>query len=124
MIRFLQQDNKFVKILFGVIIGAACISMVIYLVPGLRDSSDGSDGPNVFATVRAPGLTERPLWREHADQDRRGDADRAADAGAAALSGRIVALRDAAGDAARGADPGAADDPEAGGRPDAPECVR
>ena len=35
MIRFLPQDNKVVKILFGVIIGAAVISMVWYLVPGL-----------------------------------------------------------------------------------------
>jgi peptidyl-prolyl cis-trans isomerase D len=58
MIRFLQQDNKFVKILFGVIIGAACVSMVIYLVPGLMDSTGGSD-PNVYATVHAPGLMGR-----------------------------------------------------------------
>src|ERR1700678_1759579 len=58
MIRFLQQDNKFVKILFGVIIGGACISMVIYLVPGLMDNTGGAD-PSVFATVRAPGLTGR-----------------------------------------------------------------
>jgi peptidyl-prolyl cis-trans isomerase D len=58
MIRFLQQDNKLVKILFGVIIGAACISMVIYLVPGLMDNSTGAD-PNVFATVHEPGLMGR-----------------------------------------------------------------
>src|SRR5580698_6948409 len=58
MIRFLQQDNKFVKILFGVIIGGACVSMVIYLVPGLMDSAGGSD-PNVFATVHAPGIAGR-----------------------------------------------------------------
>jgi peptidyl-prolyl cis-trans isomerase D len=58
MIRFLQQDNKLTKILFGVIIGAACISMVIYLVPGLMDNTTGAD-PTVFATVRAPGLQGR-----------------------------------------------------------------
>ncbi|MGD0798433.1 MAG: peptidyl-prolyl cis-trans isomerase [Acidobacteriaceae bacterium] len=58
MIRFLQQDNKLVKILFGVIIGGACISMVIYLVPGLMDPTTGSD-PAVYATVRAPGTLGR-----------------------------------------------------------------
>jgi peptidyl-prolyl cis-trans isomerase D len=58
MIRFLQQDNKLVKILFGVIIGGACISMVIYLVPGLMDPATGSD-PAVYATVRAPGMAGR-----------------------------------------------------------------
>ncbi len=58
MIRFLQQDNKLVKIMFGVIIGAACISMVIYLVPGLMDNSSSND-QTVYATVRAPGAIGR-----------------------------------------------------------------
>jgi peptidyl-prolyl cis-trans isomerase D len=58
MIRFLQQDNKLTKILFGVIIGAACISMVIYLVPGLMDNQTTSDA-SVYATVREPGLSGR-----------------------------------------------------------------
>jgi peptidyl-prolyl cis-trans isomerase D len=58
MIRFLQQDNKLTKIIFGVIIGAACISMVIYLVPGLMDNPTTSDA-SVYATVRAPGLAGR-----------------------------------------------------------------
>jgi peptidyl-prolyl cis-trans isomerase D len=56
MIRFLQQDNKVVKIMFGVIIGAAVISMVIYLVPGLMDNTSGADASGVYATVRQPGL--------------------------------------------------------------------
>jgi peptidyl-prolyl cis-trans isomerase D len=55
MIRFLQQDNKLVKILFGVIIGAACISMVVYLVPGLMDNGPAND-TSVYATVRTPGV--------------------------------------------------------------------
>ena len=58
MIRFLQKDNKLVKILFGVIIGAACISMVIYLVPGLMDNSTG-DSATVYATVHTPGALGR-----------------------------------------------------------------
>ncbi len=59
MIRFLQQDNKAVKIMFAVIIGAACISMVIYLVPGLMsDNSTGNSG-TVYATVREPGALGR-----------------------------------------------------------------
>jgi peptidyl-prolyl cis-trans isomerase D len=59
MIRFLQQDNKVTKILFGVIIGAAVVSMVIYLVPGLMDNTTGGDATGVYATVHAPGLMGR-----------------------------------------------------------------
>jgi peptidyl-prolyl cis-trans isomerase D len=58
MIRFLQQDNKLIKIMFGVIIGAAVISMVVYLVPGLMDNSTTSD-TTVYATVHTPGLMGR-----------------------------------------------------------------
>jgi peptidyl-prolyl cis-trans isomerase D len=54
MIRFLQQDNKLVKIMFGVIIGAACISMVVYLVPGLMDNGPTND-VSLYATVHTPG---------------------------------------------------------------------
>jgi len=36
MIRFLQQkDNRIVKAFFIVIIAAASVSMVVYLIPGL-----------------------------------------------------------------------------------------
>ena len=35
MIRFLQKDNRVVKALFVVIIAAASVSMVVYLIPGL-----------------------------------------------------------------------------------------
>lgn len=59
MIRFLQQDNKVVKIMFGVIIGAAVISMVIYLVPGLMDPTGGVDAAGIYATVHQPGLMGR-----------------------------------------------------------------
>ena len=58
MIRFLQKDTKAVKVMFGVIIGAACVSMVIYLVPGLIDAS-GSNDTTVYATVREPGALGR-----------------------------------------------------------------
>jgi peptidyl-prolyl cis-trans isomerase D len=58
MIRFLQQDNKVTKIIFGVIIGAACVSMVVYLVPGLMDNTTSTDS-TVYATVREPGLAGR-----------------------------------------------------------------
>jgi peptidyl-prolyl cis-trans isomerase D len=58
MIRFLQQDNKIIKIMFGVIIGAAAVSMVVYLVPGLLDSTAATDTA-VYATVHAPGLMGR-----------------------------------------------------------------
>jgi peptidyl-prolyl cis-trans isomerase D len=58
MIRFLQQDNKLTKILFGVIIGAACVSMVVYLIPGLMDNGTSTDTA-VYATVHTPGAWGR-----------------------------------------------------------------
>lgn len=59
MIRFLQQKNKVVKIMFGVIIGVAVVAMVAYLVPGLMDSSGGGDTTGVYATVHTPGVWGR-----------------------------------------------------------------
>jgi len=58
MIRFLQKDTKAVKIMFGVIIGAACVAMVLYLVPGLMDNQMGTSA-SVYATVREPGILGR-----------------------------------------------------------------
>jgi peptidyl-prolyl cis-trans isomerase D len=59
MIRFLQQDTKAIKIMFGVVIGAACISMVIYLIPGLMSDNSGGTNSAVYATVREPGIWGR-----------------------------------------------------------------
>jgi peptidyl-prolyl cis-trans isomerase D len=61
MIRFLQRDNQVTKILFGVIIGAACISMVVYLVPGLMDNIDSGSATGIYATVHTPGFFGRVL---------------------------------------------------------------
>jgi peptidyl-prolyl cis-trans isomerase D len=49
MIRFLQTDNRIVKALLVVIIGAASISMVVYLIPGLTGA--GSASPDTYAVV-------------------------------------------------------------------------
>jgi peptidyl-prolyl cis-trans isomerase D len=43
MIRFLQQDSRFTKALFVVIIGFASVSMVVYLIPGLMGGGSVSD---------------------------------------------------------------------------------
>ena len=59
MIRILQQDNKYVKVLFGIIIGAAVVTMVITLVPGIFDNTGGGSDPNLFATVHSPGYFSR-----------------------------------------------------------------
>jgi peptidyl-prolyl cis-trans isomerase D len=59
MIRILQQDNKATKIIFAVIIGAACLSMVAYLIPGIGDNAGATNAAGVYATVRDPG----PLGR-------------------------------------------------------------
>lgn len=49
MIRFLQTDNRVTKALLVVIIGAASISMVVYLIPGL--TNQGATAPDTYAIV-------------------------------------------------------------------------
>ena len=56
MIRILQQDNRYIKIIFAVIIGFAVITMVITLVPGIFDNGATTNDANVFASVREPGF--------------------------------------------------------------------
>ena len=58
MIRFLQQNNRVTKTIFGVIIGLAVITMVITLVPGIFDNASTNDS-NVFAVVHNPGFLGR-----------------------------------------------------------------
>jgi peptidyl-prolyl cis-trans isomerase D len=54
MIRFLQKDNRVVKIIFVVIIAVAVVTMVITLVPGIfADTDTASDA---YATVHSGGL--------------------------------------------------------------------
>ena len=61
MIRLLQQDSRTMKILFAVIIGAAAITMVITLVPGIFDNANATNDATVFATVREPGFFGRTI---------------------------------------------------------------
>jgi peptidyl-prolyl cis-trans isomerase D len=49
MIRFLQTDNRVTKALLVVIIGAASVSMCVYLIPGLMGG--GSASTDTFAVV-------------------------------------------------------------------------
>jgi peptidyl-prolyl cis-trans isomerase D len=49
MIRFLQTDNRVTKALLVVIIGAASVSMVVYLIPGLTNT--GATAPDTYAIV-------------------------------------------------------------------------
>lgn len=49
MIRFLQRENRFTKALFIVIIGAASVSMVVYLIPGLTGQS--ASAADTFAVI-------------------------------------------------------------------------
>ena len=55
MIRILQQDNKSTKAVFAVIIGAAVVTMVITLVPGIFDNAGGGQDASTYATVHTPG---------------------------------------------------------------------
>ena len=57
MIRFLQKDNRVVKIIFVVIIAVAVVTMVITLVPGIfADENTSSD---TYASVHSGGLLGR-----------------------------------------------------------------
>ena len=58
MIRILQQDSRITKVIFAVIIGAAIVTMVITLVPGIFDNGAANDA-SVFATVHSPGVIGR-----------------------------------------------------------------
>ena len=49
MIRFLQTESRMVKALIVVIIGAASVTMVLYLIPGL--TGVGSSSPDTYAVV-------------------------------------------------------------------------
>lgn len=49
MIRFLQKDNRVTKALFVVIIAAASVSMVVYLIPGL--TGQGAASADTYAVV-------------------------------------------------------------------------
>jgi peptidyl-prolyl cis-trans isomerase D len=49
MIRFLQTESRMVKALIAVVIGAASVTMVLYLIPGL--SSSGASAPDTYAVV-------------------------------------------------------------------------
>src|SRR6201996_9854213 len=60
MIRIFQQDNPATKFIFGVIIAAAIVTMVITLVPGIF-SDDTANNSTVYATVRTPGVWGRLL---------------------------------------------------------------
>jgi peptidyl-prolyl cis-trans isomerase D len=57
MIRFLQKDNRVVKIIFVVIIAVAVVTMVITLVPGIfADENTSSD---TYASVHSGGFMGR-----------------------------------------------------------------
>jgi peptidyl-prolyl cis-trans isomerase D len=49
MIRFLQAENRMVKALIVVVIGAASVTMVLYLIPGL--SGMGASSPDTYAVI-------------------------------------------------------------------------
>src|SRR6204780_4480352 len=57
MIRFLQKDNRVVKIIFIVIIAVAVVTMVITLVPGIFSDTDTSS--DSYATVHSGGFMGR-----------------------------------------------------------------
>ena len=62
MIRFLQKETRLTKFIFIAIIGVTCITMVIFLVPGIfQDQATNAD---TWATIRHGGLIGRFLPAE------------------------------------------------------------
>jgi peptidyl-prolyl cis-trans isomerase D len=59
MIRILQKDNRIMKYVLALVIGAAVISMVAYLIPGFMDSPTASGATDTYATVHSPGFWGR-----------------------------------------------------------------
>ena len=59
MIRFLQKDSRLTKVIYVVIIGAAVVTMVITLVPGIFQ--DASTGTDTYATITGKGFFGRLL---------------------------------------------------------------
>jgi len=63
MIRFLQRDNRFTKAFFIVIIAAASVGMVVYLIPGLTGmGASASDTyaviyPHWYSSIFSSGMT-------------------------------------------------------------------
>ena len=49
MIRFLQRDNRVTKAFFVIIIAAASVGMVVYLIPGLTGM--GASAADTYATI-------------------------------------------------------------------------
>ena len=56
----MQKDSKAIKVVFWLIIGVACVTMVVTLVPGIL-SDQGSTSSNTYASIRPPGFLGRYL---------------------------------------------------------------
>ena len=76
MIRILQQDNRITKVIFAVIIGAAIVTMVITLVPGIFDNGTANDA-SVYRHRAQSGRSGQLSERRRTDQD--SDVQRAAE---------------------------------------------
>ena len=61
MIRFLQRDNRVTKAFFVVIIAAASVGMVVYLIPGLTGM--GASAADTYAVDLPPLVQPLLLFR-------------------------------------------------------------
>ncbi|HEV2324378.1 MAG TPA: peptidylprolyl isomerase, partial [Terracidiphilus sp.] len=63
MIRFLQADSRFVKVMFVLIIAACSVGMVVYLIPGLYSLGAPSEGtyaviyPHWYSKILSSGAS-------------------------------------------------------------------
>ena len=70
MIRFLQSGNKGAKYLIGIFMGMLCLSMVVYLIPGLMSSTEVSRS-GVVATIGGEEIKTLDVNRMVEQQQRR-----------------------------------------------------
>jgi len=70
MIRFLQSGNKAAKYLIGIFMGMLCLSMVVYLIPGLMSSTEISQS-GVVASIGGEEIKTQDVNRMVEQQQRR-----------------------------------------------------
>src|SRR5258708_21322122 len=64
MIRFLQSGNKAVKYVLGAILMVICLSMVVYLIPGLSSDIDFRQKGTEVASVGGEKISAEEVDRK------------------------------------------------------------
>src|SRR5258708_30972450 len=71
MIRFLQSGNKAVKYILGALLTVICLSMVVYLIPGLSSDIDFRQRGTEVASVGGEKISAEEVNRRVDQMQRR-----------------------------------------------------